>query len=544
MLYRRRTIQAFLYACVVCTIFSILYYSYQAWHYTYGTKGPASTWECIGNGRDRQCVVKNFCVDKETGGFAIASSYAHRRRLRSDLSVNLINADPDTDFYYEPKAKWQHDVADIAFKNETLFVYGLYTPMHFSHMLFNGLIPLYRNIRKHVDDTSNVWTYRAHVAESASFIGSPLMTTDFFTTGRDLVRDEHELTSPQQMLLPEEPICFQEAVIGTRVSCSLSLYCEQPIESDIYAAFREATLNYYVKEDHWKQHNKESSLHGTDRDDQACVETMREFKTAVTSNKPTRVIGVINRGGSRHITNLQQVMDAIIDSATERNYVLRVLDFDKGCSLASTAYVMKDVDLLLTPHGSQQGGAVFMKNNSVVISINARGYSENWFAFPLTAMGRRFYNFECQSSICVDKDLERAQRTLAMYEIPIPPENVLDDCLAWENDRSPDGCLGAYFDKMHIEHNSDQLQFAIGQYHKDAPRKIDVTRFMAFFEKTIKEMDDFETMSYRQICDLEKCCGYSCDDVLGPVVYGSALEGRLLAWPQDGIGSLHHSWQE
>lgn len=220
------------------------------------------------------------------------------------------------------------------------------------------------------------------------------MTTDFFTTGRDFVREERELTSPQQMLLPDDPICFKEAVIGTRVSCSLPLYCEQPIEADTYSAFRDATLDYYVKENHWQQHNKESSLHGTHRDDEACIETMREFKTAVTSSKPTRVIGIINRGGSRHITNLQQVMDAIMDSATERNYVLRVLDFDKGCSLASTAYVMQDVDLLLTPHGSQQGGAVFMKNNTVVISINARGHSENWFAAPFTAMGRRFYNFE------------------------------------------------------------------------------------------------------------------------------------------------------
>jgi hypothetical protein len=31
---------------------------------------------------------------------------------------------------------------------DILFVYGLYSPFHFSHYMYNGLIPLYSTIRQ------------------------------------------------------------------------------------------------------------------------------------------------------------------------------------------------------------------------------------------------------------------------------------------------------------------------------------------------------------------------------------------------------------
>ena len=64
--------------------------------------------------------------------------------MLEDLNINLINSDQSGDVYYQPRVKWRHANAGVPARNDTLFVYGLYSPEHFSHMLYNGLIPLYR----------------------------------------------------------------------------------------------------------------------------------------------------------------------------------------------------------------------------------------------------------------------------------------------------------------------------------------------------------------------------------------------------------------
>ena len=237
------------------------------------------------------------------------------------------------------------------------------------------------------------WMYRAVTSASFPNMGQPLFTADFFNDGRDIVTDTHSLTSDQQLLLQrDETVCFKKAVIGAGVACSLSYYCEQPIESDIYTSFRDEALDYYVTQERWQQHNEHSSIHDTNRDDQACVETVK-ISTPPNASKNTKVIAIINRTKSRRVTNEQEIVDAL-----KSEYIIKQISFDKGCSLASSAYLMHDVDMLISPHGSQEGAAIFMKDNSVIISINARGYSEDWFAYPFTAMGRRFYNFEVKTS--------------------------------------------------------------------------------------------------------------------------------------------------
>ena len=232
------------------------------------------------------------------------------------------------------------------------------------------------------------WLYRAGVSFSFPYMGQPLFTADFLTTGKDVVTDVHSMTSDQQIQWKQsEPTCFRKAVIGMADACSLSSYCETPVESDVYAQFRDDAVDYYVTRGHWQEHNEHSLLHDTNRDDQACVESAKILKPL--SRTSDKVIALVNRAKNRRITN----EDELINALRER-YTIKLIDFDKGCSLASTAYLMHDVDMLITPHGSQEGAAVFMKDNSIVVSINGRGYSENWFGYTFTAMGRRFYNFE------------------------------------------------------------------------------------------------------------------------------------------------------
>lgn len=74
----------------------------------------------------------------------VTDSYEYKQQMEQDLNINIISSDADGDVYYRPKVKWPYANGGVPIRNETLFVYGLYSPEHFSHMLFNGLISLYR----------------------------------------------------------------------------------------------------------------------------------------------------------------------------------------------------------------------------------------------------------------------------------------------------------------------------------------------------------------------------------------------------------------
>ncbi|KAG2225724.1 hypothetical protein INT45_011392 [Circinella minor] len=469
--------------------------------------------------------------------------------MLQDLNINLINSDQSADVYYQPKVKWRHANAGIPVRNDTLFVYGLYSPEHFSHMLYNGLIPLYRTMKKQ-GGSRDSWMYRAVTSASFPNMGQPLFTADFFNDGRDIVTDTHSLTSDQQLLLQrDETVCFSKAILGAGVACSLSYYCEQPIESDIYQSFRDEALNYYVTQERWQQHNEHSSIHDTHRDDQACVETVQisiPSSNNNNNNNNTKTIAIINRSKSRKITNEQEIVDAL-----KSNYIIKQINFDKGCSLASSAYLMHDVDILISPHGSQEGAALFMKDNSVVVSINARGYSEDWFAYPFTAMGRRFYNLECQDMTCIETDVTMAERIFKNFGVYLPNQEIIHACASWSNNQSPDTCIKAYYDNPEnaivlngkkIE--NEQAWRASVNYLKEAPRKADLSRLIPFISKTVQELDDFKNVSYRMLCDMEKCCGYDCDYALATNVYGSERQGQMKAWTLDPISLPKKSWME
>ncbi|KAI9489738.1 hypothetical protein BDB00DRAFT_841164 [Zychaea mexicana] len=379
------------------------------------------------------------------------------------------------------------------------------------------------------------WMYRAMTSASYPFMGQPLFTADFFSDGRDIVTDTHSLTSDQQLVLKRgETVCFSKAVIGAGVACSLSYYCEQPIDSDIYASFRDEAVDYYVTQGRWQQHNEHSLLHDANRDDQACVESMQVHAPPNTMNN-TRVIAILNRSKNRRITNEQEIVDAL-----KSKYIIKLLSFDKGCSLASSAYLLHDVDVLISPHGSQEGAAIFMKDNSVVLSVDSRGYSEDWFAYPFTAMGRRFYNFECQAMNCVDTDVALAKRKFEEVGVYLPSLDAVQECASWSNNRSPDACIKEYLGDTV---DSEKASKASLHYLKDAPRRADMSRLVPFITNVMREFDDFRDMSYRQICDMEKCCGYNCGYALGTNVYGTDRGGQMKAWPQDPITSERkNSW--
>lgn len=80
--------------------------------------------------------------------FSVAGAFIRSNGLGSRKNmpkVNLLSAAEEADAYWQPRLQrsWRN-VIQAHFVNETVFVHGLFSPFHFSHWLYNGMLPLYR----------------------------------------------------------------------------------------------------------------------------------------------------------------------------------------------------------------------------------------------------------------------------------------------------------------------------------------------------------------------------------------------------------------
>jgi hypothetical protein len=83
-----------------------------------------------------------FAPDSTVGAFIRSNGLWPRKNVPK---VNLLSSDEDSDSFWQPRLQrsWRK-VIRAHYVNETVFVHGLYSPFHFSHWLYNGMIPLYR----------------------------------------------------------------------------------------------------------------------------------------------------------------------------------------------------------------------------------------------------------------------------------------------------------------------------------------------------------------------------------------------------------------
>ncbi|KAG0356418.1 hypothetical protein BGX24_006429, partial [Mortierella sp. AD032] len=100
--------------------------------------------------------------------------------------------------------------------DETLFVHGIFWPNHFSHWLYNGMLPLYSTMKR-FGGTKNSWLFRLNsdfYDHDIKYQGKWEMR-HVFQTGLELVILKEELSTDFQTLPPADaPICFRQAVIG------------------------------------------------------------------------------------------------------------------------------------------------------------------------------------------------------------------------------------------------------------------------------------------------------------------------------------------
>jgi hypothetical protein len=269
-----------------------------------------------------------------------------------------------------------------------------------------------------------------------------------FQTGYELVLGQEELTSEFQTLPPQDaPICFRQAVIGLGSQCAL-IGCEYNIPSDVYLAFRDLISDYYWRTPQtWESHlavrqqgidtaatqdrqlaveNNITAAATTQKTPLRCLDLvkyynfepstgqdrlqpLKESKHRVgqlspdtvdpemdhSANAPRRlVVAIIQRYGSRRVINDQELAEGLAAAG----YRVKWITFDSGCGLPETAYLLRDVNVMLSPHGNAIGTSIFMPSTNPVptlISLDPSRYSESWFINTASAMGQRFMQTVC-----------------------------------------------------------------------------------------------------------------------------------------------------
>ncbi|KAF9908331.1 hypothetical protein EC991_009883 [Linnemannia zychae] len=335
--------------------------------------------------------------------------------------------------------------------DETVFVHGIFWPNHFTHWLYNGMLPLYSTMKR-FGGTKNSWLLKLN----SEFFNYDIQyqgeweMRHFFHTGLELVLREEEVATDFQTLPPSDaPICFSRAVIGLGSQCALG-YCVKNIPWEIYHSFRDYLADFYWRTPQiWQRHirttmdliaaaqpNKQQEQQEQQKQQSTplkCLDLARyynfepstgadplvplkESKSRVGHHSPDTVdpevvttsngrrklvVAMIQREGTRRVINDQE----LVESLASAGFRVKWITFDHGCGLAETAYLLRDVHVLATPHGNAIGTSVFMPTTNpvpTIITLDASRYSENWFINTVTALGQRFIQSVCGPHAYVD----------------------------------------------------------------------------------------------------------------------------------------------
>ena len=114
-------------------------------------------------------------------------------------------------------------------------------------------------------------------------------------------------------------------------------------------------------------------------------------------------VGVLQRESSRRLLN----DDEMIEQLVKAGFRVKWMSFDHGCGIAETAYLLRDVNVLISPHGNGLGASIFMPSHdpvSSVISVDTSRYWENWFKFTASALGQRFVQTWCGPTLFTDEE--------------------------------------------------------------------------------------------------------------------------------------------
>lgn len=393
----------------------------------------------------------------------------------------MINADQDADMWFQPKRIGHH--VNAKYIDETLFVYGLYSPFHFSHYLYNGLMPLYSTIMEY-GASSTLWTMRVLTHWNKHTKIDLVLPNSF--GGKDIVFEDNDMLTSRQIKPGYKAMCFARAVVGGGNRCSL-YYCENQIPSKHYASFKEFTFQHATLPNN------------------TCLSSVVHYKKTGKYK-----IGILNRKHTRHITNVPELIERLSQQQQQQGdqYAIRTIDFDQdGCDMVHTANAVKDLDILIAPFGNGLGAGLFMKENAIVISISARWYSEDWFKYPMTAIGRRIFNYECDKASCQEFDEGLATEILKEYNVTLDKAEMQ----MFVSEKYPE---------MLKKHLPGKEWHPIYQYQKDVARRVDVDGFMPYLQRIIDTSPPKDAY-YPDTCKKENvCCDLDCGGPLERNIFG------------------------
>lgn len=115
---------------------------------------------------------------------------------------------------------------------------------------------------------------------------------------------------------------------------------------------------------------------------------------AVKESKRKLVVAIIQREKSRRLVNDEELIQGLVQAG----FRVKWITFDHGCGIAETAYLLRDVNVLITPHGNAIGTSIFMSSHEpvpTVISVDNSRYKEGWFKHTTSAIGQRFIQTVC-----------------------------------------------------------------------------------------------------------------------------------------------------
>ncbi|KAG0361737.1 hypothetical protein BG005_007443 [Podila minutissima] len=442
---------------------------------------------------------------------------------------------------------------------------------------------------------------------------------------RELVLDRDELTTGFQTLPPTDaPICFREAVVGTGSQCGQA-YCERNIPTSIYNEFSEKMArNFWPTREAWTHTanvgNRGFLLQKASKEDMTidriyaqgpkdtvkqvapseeqmlsndgspmnCLLNTKYFNfenpanvsgprteaserigmanpDALLGDTPKRiVVALVQRESSRTVVNLEKLQDELV----AKGFRVKYITFDHGCGLPATAYLLRDVDFMVTPHGNAIGTSLFMprRPHSTVLSIDNTLYDEPWFMWTTSAVGTRFLQHQNgphrpdldPKVYPIARNMKTALYTLGYSNLKL---NRGRNAHSMVDVHDPDdelliltgGDLEA-IQRVKSKHANDldKVNNFLADYWKEAPRYLDVAKVIKMAEQIEQDSIKDADRTFVQLCLENRCCGNYCEQV-GPnesvflrnVVGNHAAHGMLTApgdWGKyrgpDGVARL------
>lgn len=252
---------------------------------------------------------------------------------------------------------------------------------------------------------------------------------------------------------------------------------------------------------------------------------------AAKESKRKLVVGIIQREKSRRLVNDEE----LIQSLVQAGFRVKWITLDHGCGIAETAYLLRDINVLITPHGNAIGTSIFMPSHEpvpTIISVDNSRYKELWFKFTTTAIGQRFMQTVCGPTNYVDevsrehcpyfKDLKGAWDIMSYHSLVLGLPDSMVKTDSQKESMSTDERRKLRDDsREYVKNNPAALKLAeqemdiliapempvsiiqkygeIAQdfmmaYWKNSPRYVDVPRMVKFVQSLQKDLEQEKIM--------------------------------------------------